>query len=77
MKKIWSALNSPIADIVGGCICVFFCFFGCYFCGELSFYFFVSFASGFLLAVGLDCLDHGFDRLRKSSGSPDDDKSTQ
>ena len=76
LKRIWIAINSPVADIIGGIIfslasVLFFCFF----CDD-TWSVFVAFASGFLSAVGIDCLGHGLDRFnsRKSSASADDNK---
>lgn len=77
MKKfllmICTAINSPIFDIIGGSVVALIGILFFYYLSELTFPCFIAFVSGNAVAIGLDCVDHGFAR-RKSSGSPDDNK---
>ena len=73
LSKVWRAINSPMADIIGGYVMMIVGIISCYYCSELTVPCVVAFVSGCIITIGFDCVDHGFAR-RKSSGKPDDNK---
>lgn len=75
LLKIWTAINSPLADIIGGYILLGGASMAIYVFCESTAPCVAAFICGFVTCIGCDCIFHGFERRRKSSGSPDDEVS--